>query len=478
VTTPGRLLFPAVRWNPGNGFGDADPAIDAAIRAGVGGFCLFGGTAKAVLDLTDSLRRRSGTALLMASDLERGAGQQFAGCTQLPPLAAIGSLDDISLTRAAGALTAREALAVGVNWIFAPVADVDLEPRNPIVGSRAFAGDAAHAARHVAAWIGGAHDAGALCCAKHFPGHGRTTRDSHAELPRVPHSRADLEQDLLPFRAAIAAGVDALMTAHVVYDALDPVTAATLSPAVLRDLARAELGFEGLIVSDALNMTGVLQAVQGGEADAAVAALEAGCDALLYPEDPVGVLRALHAALQRPHTARRAEQALQRVEAAAARAPQRAIGSWGSTADRAWADELALRCISDVRGSAAAAAACAVATIDDDAGGPHRQPSREPFIEALRAHGIDAVPAESALPDRHLVIGLYADIRAWKPAPGLSPAARQRLDALLAEAGDASIVFFGHRRLGADVAGSNVLCAWGGEAVMQRAAARRLAERR
>jgi beta-glucosidase-like glycosyl hydrolase len=478
VSTGGRLLFPAVRWRAGPGFGDEAAAIDEALRIGVGGFCIFRGAAAEVLALTRSLRQRSRFPLLIASDLERGAGQQFTGCTQLPPLAAIGSLDEVATTRAAAALTAREARAVGVNWLFAPAADVDLEPRNPIVGSRAFSGSAPHVARHVAAWIDGAHDAGVLCCAKHFPGHGRTTADSHAALPRICHARADLEQDLLPFRAAIAAGVDSLMTAHVVYDALDATTAATLSRRVLSGLARDELGFRGLIITDALNMAGVQKAVQGGEAAAAVAALDAGCDALLYPDDPAAVARALDEAVRRGGSAARAGDALQRVAAAAQRAPQQAHGSWGAAADREWADGLALRCIGAIRGTPRAAPACTVVTLDDDAGGPHEQPSRVPFIESLRGAGIDVAEAAEPLPGRHAVIAVYSDIRAWKPAPGLSPAARARLEAVLAQAADASVVFFGHRRLAHDVAGENVACAWGGEAVMQRAAARWLAARR
>jgi beta-glucosidase-like glycosyl hydrolase len=478
VSAVGRLLFPAIRWSDGEGFSGEAPAIQRALHMGVGGFCIFGGTADAVLELTDSLRRRSAVPLLIASDLERGAGQQFTGCTQLPPLAAIGALDDTSLTRAAGALTAREALAVGVNWIFAPVADTDLEPRNPIIGSRAFSGEPPHVARHVAAWIEGAHDTGALCCAKHFPGHGRTVADSHAELTRVPHERAVLEHDLAPFRAAISAGVDAMMTAHVVYDAFDATTAATLAPAVLRELARDELGFAGLIVSDALNMAGVLNAVGGGEADAAVAALAAGCDVLLYPDDPAAVLHALEAAVRVGALASRAHHAIARIERVAARAPQAARGSWGTAEDRAWADDLARRCVRDVRGMARAHPECVVVTIDDDLGGPYAPPSRATFAEALRADGIDIEAEDAPLPGRHLIIALYADIRAWKPAPGLSAGARSRLDALLAHDPEASVVFFGHGRLVDDVAGRNLACAWGGEAVMQRAAARFLTERR
>ncbi|MGH7443358.1 MAG: glycoside hydrolase family 3 N-terminal domain-containing protein, partial [Longimicrobiales bacterium] len=234
-----RLLFPALRASGDTGFDHERARIDRALELGVGGFVIFGGTAPVVEALIADLRTRARTPLLIGSDLERGAGQQFAGATALPPLAAIGSLDEPEFTRRAAQITAREAMGLGVNWIYAPVADVDLEPRNPIVGTRAFGTDAVHVQRHVRAWIEGCHAAGALACAKHFPGHGRTTDDSHAALPRVRASRAELEIDLAPFRTAIEAGVDTVMTAHVAYPALDPQgSAATLSHAIITELLK------------------------------------------------------------------------------------------------------------------------------------------------------------------------------------------------------------------------------------------------
>jgi beta-glucosidase-like glycosyl hydrolase len=489
VSASGRLVFPAIRWSDAHGFDHAESDIDLALGIGAGGFCLFGGTAAAVRDLTAMLRARSHVPLLIASDVERGAGQQFAGATQLPPLAAIGWVDDPAATRRAGAITAREALAVGVNWLFAPVADIDLEPLNPIVGSRAFSDDARHVARHVAAWINGARTEGALCCAKHFPGHGRTREDSHAALPRVTADAAALEVDLMPFRAAIDAGVDSLMTAHVVYDALDAGIAATLSRRVLDDLARERLGFDGLIVSDALNMAGVLRASGDDEARAAVLALNAGCDALLYPDDVAAVARALAAgaaAGTQPADgvdAVRMADALRRVEAAARRGLRQGVGEggaageWGAASDRAWAEEVALRSTHALRGSPRVGQRCAVLTIDDDAGGPYRQPARDAFAETLRKVGIDARPVDEAAADVPVVIAVYADIRAWKGAPGMTAAARSRLESALVLEPDATVVYFGHRRVAADAPGAHLLCAWGGEAIMQRAAARRLTGR-
>src|SRR5690606_875867 len=189
---------------------------------GVGGFIFFGGTAEAVASLTKELHERSRVRLLIGADLERGAGQQFRGLTGLPPLAALGALRDADAIRRAARLTAREALSVGVNWVYAPDCDLDVEPDNPIIGTRALGSDANVVADLAAEWIDSCQSEGVLACAKHFPGHGRTLGDSHMDLPSVSASRAMLEQeDLLPFHAAIDAGVASVMTAHVVYPALD-----------------------------------------------------------------------------------------------------------------------------------------------------------------------------------------------------------------------------------------------------------------
>jgi beta-glucosidase-like glycosyl hydrolase len=471
---PARLVLPALRWHRDSGFAHEAAAVDAALEAGVGGFCIFGGTAGAVRDLTGDLRRRSAQPLLIASDLERGAGQQFGGATRLPPLAALGSLDDTDVTRRAAAITAAEARSVGVNWVYAPVADVNLEQRNPIVGTRAFGSDPHLVARHVDAWVRGCRDAGVLCCAKHFPGHGRTTEDSHAALPRVRHGRDDMEADLLPFRAAIAAGVDAMMSAHVVYDALDPTTAATLSHPVLHGLARGELGFRGIIVSDALNMAGALEAGGGSEGAAAVAALLAGCDALLYPDEPLAVVHALRSAAARPDVLERVREAAARLDAALASLPVAHADAADTATNAAWAGEVALRTMVTCRGTPRVEAVTAVATIDDDLGGPFPAPARTDFTDELQRGGIRVAEAGAG---GHTIIALYSDIRAWKGAPGLTPRGRDDLERALAAHPDATVILFGHPALARDLPGRNILGAWGGEALMQRAAARWLTHR-
>ena len=468
----GRVLFPALRWNPEQGFAPAARSIDLALELGVGGFILFGGPAPAVRELADELRARSAVALLIGADLERGAGQQFAGAVSLPPPAAFGAIGDLDATRRAGALTGREARALGVDWVYAPVADLDVEAANPIVGTRAYGADPAAVSAHVAAWIDGCRSAGALACAKHFPGHGRTVTDSHLGLPVVEAPRAVLEADLRPFRAALAHGVDAVMTAHVAYPALDPGGGpATLSRAIVTGLLREALGFRGLVVTDALVMAGVLGA-DADEGQAAVAALAAGCDAILYPSDLERVVAALGSAGDHARVA----EATRRVDDAARRAASPPPGEWGRAEDRDWAGDVATRALRVVRGAPALAGRrIDLITVDDDLGGPFPPGPRTSFAATLAASGVEV--REVAASEHPVVIALYADIRGWKGRPHVSTAARERVAHALAVRPDATVVLFGHPRLAAEVPGDAVLAAWSGDPVMQEAAARWLAAR-
>ena len=159
-----QLLLPAIRWDPARGYDGERPLIERALRLGVGGFILFGGEQDAVRALTKDLRHRSRVPLLIGADLERGAGQQFAGSTGLPPLAAIESLDDVDAIRKAARLTAREARTLGVNWDYAPVCDLDLVPENPIVGTRALGSDPQRVATLAAEWFTACQSEGVLAC--------------------------------------------------------------------------------------------------------------------------------------------------------------------------------------------------------------------------------------------------------------------------------------------------------------------------
>ncbi|MFN7899893.1 MAG: glycoside hydrolase family 3 N-terminal domain-containing protein, partial [Synechococcaceae cyanobacterium] len=229
-------------------------------------------------------------------------GQRFDGASWLVPPLAVGRLyrqdpaAAVELAERYGRCTGREARGLGLNWVLGPVCDVNNNPANPVINVRAWGEDPATAGALAAAFSRGAQSQGVLCCAKHFPGHGDTASDSHLELPLLPHDRERLEAiELPPFRAAIAAGVASVMTAHVQLPALDPERPATLSAAVLSDLLRRDLGFNGLVVTDALVMAAIADRYGAGEA--AVLALEAGADLVLMPADADAALAAIEAAV-------------------------------------------------------------------------------------------------------------------------------------------------------------------------------------
>ncbi|HEY3279001.1 MAG TPA: glycoside hydrolase family 3 N-terminal domain-containing protein [Gemmatimonadales bacterium] len=463
--TRARLVFPALRARRG-AFGHERAKIDAALAAGVGGFILFGGTRASVTALTRALRAQAGRPLLIGADLERGAAQQVRGLTELPPPGALGYLDDLDATYAAGMLTATEARAAGINWTFAPVCDLDIEPRNPIVQTRSFGADPARVGAHVEAWICGCQEHGVMACAKHYPGHGRTTTDSHEGLPVVETAAAELQQaDGAPFAEAVAAGVGSVMTAHVAYPGWDSERgAATFSRPIL-DYLRGTLGFTGLVVTDAFIMAGATAARPEGPA--AVAAITAGCDVLLYPTDWAGVVRALEAV---PDA--RVEEAVGRYEAALSRYGMRDAGSVddATLAEHArFADGLADRAVHVVRGEAPRLRApLSVAIVDDDVGGPYSIPPRDVFQATLRALGVQS-------PGPRLIL-VYAEPRSWKGRADLGARSLAQLERFVP--GAALVVLFAHPRLVSQIPGEvPVLCAWHGQALMQRAAARWVGQR-
>lgn len=227
--------------------------------------------------------------LIVGADFERGASMRVANTTKFPHLMAYGAAGDLSATRMLGAATAREARSLGVHWVFAPDADVNNNPANPIINTRSFGENADQVATHVRAFIEGAKSDAkhqVLVTVKHFPGHGDTATDTHMSLATVTADRARLDQlELVPFRVAIGAGVDSVMTAHLNVPALEPEEMpATVSKNVLTGVLRRELGFKGIVVTDAMDMQALSKQYPPGEA--AVRAVEAGADILLMPPKP------------------------------------------------------------------------------------------------------------------------------------------------------------------------------------------------
>ncbi len=274
--------------------GSAPPEdVLAAVRRGeVTGFWLFGSNLESpaqLRELTDTLRRaaQDGGQLPPLLAIDQEGGQLIAmtgGATELPGNMALGATRSAALAEQAGYVLGRELLAMGVNMNFAPSLDVNVNPANPVIGIRSFGDDPALVAELGTALIRGTQATGVLATAKHFPGHGDTASDTHDSLPVIPHSMERLNAvELLPFRAAIDAGVGAVMTAHVLFSALDSQSAATLSTRVLDGFLRREMRFGGIIITDAMDMHAVSQ--HGGE-EAVRRALLAGVDLALLGHLP------------------------------------------------------------------------------------------------------------------------------------------------------------------------------------------------
>ncbi|MDX3747975.1 beta-N-acetylhexosaminidase [Streptomyces sp. AK08-02] len=253
------------------------------IERGLGGVILFTRNvrdADQVRRLTDELRALR-PDLLVAIDNEGGGIGHLvaAGAPEVPGSYALGVVDDPDLTARCADALAGHLASLGITVSYAPVADLQHHPANPIVRTRSFGADPGLAARHLRAWITATEARGVASCAKHFPGHGGTVTDSHHEMAVDPRSYDEIRADVEPFRAAVAAGVPMLMSAHVVYPALDPERPATLSRRILGDLLRHDLGFDGVLVSDALEMKAI--ADRYGEAAGARLALAAGADQVI-----------------------------------------------------------------------------------------------------------------------------------------------------------------------------------------------------
>jgi beta-N-acetylhexosaminidase len=277
----------------------------------IGGVIMSVGQPTEVAAKINDLQRHANLPLLVAADLETGAGFrmwgavympgtiELGGATNFPTLMALGATRDTALAYQMGAVTALEARAVGIEVPFAPVLDVNNNPSNPIINVRSFGEDPYLVARMGASFVRGIQENGGIATGKHFPGHGDTGTDSHLSLPTIDVSRARMDTvELEPFRAAIAAGIGGIMTAHITVPALNggDGTPATLSAAVLTGLLRDEMGFQGIVFTDAMDMAAISGRLGSGEA--AARAVEAGSDVILMPASVEGAIQGIVDAVQ------------------------------------------------------------------------------------------------------------------------------------------------------------------------------------
>jgi len=466
-----RLIYPEFRF----GKTPLDYALKLA-GAGVGGFCFYGGSTDEVYETARVLRNASKTPLLITADYEDGVGRWVQGGTELPTNMAIGASGLPNLARRKAEITALEARALGVDWIFAPVLDLAVRPANPIVNVRSFGAEPGLVTAMAEAYLSGINSQGALCSLKHFPGHGDTETDSHLALPEVGKSRQELEDgELKPYRA-LARRADSIMVGHLKVPAFDDESPASLSGGVIKGLLRGELAYGGVVLTDALNMKAL-----SGETEAGVRAFLAGADILLFPEDPFK----LHAALEQAVSKGLITVAM--VELALAR--QDVLARKVSPSRIAAPSLDALRCAEHLAFSAEAACSCLAWAYG---AGKFRLKAGETagyfepltaqkdwqglaFVEALAGLGVRVVPFE---PGRgmKLVAGVFSRPRAYSAAINLGREEHAALEGAIKGAAGSALAAFGSPFVvsGLENRPDAALCAFCGLKEFQEAAAEAL----
>ena len=513
-----------MQWTPGafaSTSGSEFQEVRELVEAGIGGLYLSIGTPHTYAAKVNELQALARVPLLFASDFEDGGpGMRInhtyslpgllaqGGGTAFPPTMAFGAIGDETFAREYGRITGAEAAALGVRLNFAPILDVNSNPDNPVIATRSFGGDPELVARLGAAFIRGSREGGVLATAKHFPGHGDTEIDSHLGLPISVADRARLDSvELVPFRRAVGAGVDAVMTAHISLPGLLGFDAppATLSPEILTSLLRRDLGFTGLVITDALTMSAVSEG--WGEGEAAILALEAGADLLLGSRDMTVVVEAVVGAVDEGRVPlSRVRESAQRILELKARAGlqrarfvdlDRVDDLVGTGPHRAFADRAAERSMTLVRdrlnavplapGARRVLSVTFAPDRDPVAGSAFDARLREGLAARGDASGVRAVrlepgsaPAEYAFLDRALeeadavVVGVYTTTAAGTGLGALSSALRSLVRRASASRPTVLVSFGNPWMLRAFPQVPAYLLAWGPREVSQRAAARAL----
>lgn len=494
---------------------------------GVGGVVWFQGTPLETADLNHRLNARAKVPLLVAADLESGPGMRFPDLVFGPSAMAVAAAGDLGLAERRARATAEAARALGIQVVFAPVADVNSDPDNPVINTRSFGEDPEAVGRFVAATAKGLQEGGVLACLKHFPGHGDTAVDSHRSLPVLSVDRARLDAvELVPFRAGIAAGARSVMTGHLAVPALDPTPAPVLAdparthdftrdvkevetkgtlPAVVSrtmttGLLRGELGFTGLVFTDSMAMGGIVAHFATGEA--AVRVLEAGGDVVLMPPDPKAAIGAIVAAVE---TGRlplaRLDEAVGRVLAEKERlglfrAPELPLGEVarraGTLAQKAAEEEVARRGLTLVREAAGAlplrpeARLLVLALHDErtavaiDATLQAELKERASAVDYVRLDpascaGEGANAAARAKDADAVLVAFFVRPRSGRGTLEVPPEGRAAVAALLESGRPVVAVSFGSPYVLRDLPGlPTYMCGYGPQALVQSAAARAL----
>ncbi len=409
------------------------------IRKGIGGFILFGGEMDKVKGFIRKMQAEAEMSLFIASDIERGVGQQIRGFTNSPCQMAFSaaidknSLEDVSILYNTIKSIAEEAVEAGINMPLIPVLDVNRDPDNPIICTRAFSDNAG-----IVSWFGSEYirileEAGLISCAKHFPGHGDTSIDSHVRLPVIRKSyNALIKKDIAPFKKAIITGVGSIMIGHLAIPAIDDKPA-SLSEKVINGLLREELGFRGLVLTDALNMSALK-----GIANVSARCLKAGADVLLHPADADSTVRELFSALESKYISE------ERIEAAAGRillAKEKMQKGKTDTVDYKKHEMLSsqitgksITLVKDTKG-------ILPLTDDDKASivlaGDEQYFKSSAFPTALTKAG------DAGFSDNISVFAIFTGVSAWKGSSGISESGKDRIKKLIKKARHSIVISFG-----------------------------------
>ncbi len=494
---------------------------------GVGGVIWFLGTPLETADLNHRLNARAKIPLLVAADLEAGPGMRFPDLVLGPSAMAVAATGDLALARRRARATAEAARALGIRVVFAPVADVNNDPDNPVINVRSFGEQPEAVGRFVAATVAGLQEGGVLATLKHFPGHGDTNVDSHRSLPVLGVDRARLDAvELVPFRAGLAAGARGVMTAHLAVPALDPEPAPVLAapirtkdfnaevaevqtagtmPAVVSrpittKLLREEMGFDGLVFTDSMEMGGIVAHFESGEA--AVRVLEAGADVVLMSPDPKAAIDAIVSAVETGRLpAARLDEAVGRILAEKERLGlfrerslplQEIARAAGTREQKATEEEVARRGLTLVREAEGAlplregVRLLVVAVHDErttvaiDATLQAELSRRAASVDFVRLDptscaGEGAAVAERAKEADAVVVALFVRPRSGRGTLEVPPEGRAALAPLLASGRPVVGISFGSPYLLRDLPGlPTYLCAYGHQALVQAAAVRAL----
>jgi len=413
------------------------------VDTGIGGFILFGGRRAELKSFITELQARARIPLFIASDIERGVGQQIEGLTSFPSQMAFAAGFNLSqkadtelLIRAIRAV-ADEASLIGINMPLIPVMDVNSNPDNPIICTRAFSDDPDMVARFGSIYIKTLEEAALISCAKHFPGHGDTSTDSHISLPEIRKTRADLfDSDIAPFKNAIEAGVGSIMIGHLSIPAFD-ARPASLSRRIITGLLKEELGFTGLVLTDALNMHALTEF-----GDVGLECLKAGADILLHPDDPDVTATELLSALEEqrldPGTLDAAVKRILETKAGLVRRAPVEIDIENHTLLSKTISQRAVTLIKDSSGLLPLADSKAVRTIF---AGDEKYFSSSAFTSfkdpSLAGTNLNV------LSDEVILIAVFTSVAAWRGSSGISNEERNRLTDLIAKAKKSIVVSFG-----------------------------------